>query len=122
MSALLEDSTAAVQVVQAVLNYTPDFELINHHSALGNWGKTPSEATLLKIYDSAIDGPARLTAHTAFDDPSSAPNAPPRRSIEVRAAVPVAVEASHGVVVSSQHLASQVGVDILKAGGNAIDI
>jgi hypothetical protein len=47
----------------------------------------PSEATLLKIYDSAADGPARLTAHTAFDDPTSPPNAPPRRSIEVRAIV-----------------------------------
>ncbi|MGO9933829.1 MAG: CmcJ/NvfI family oxidoreductase [Steroidobacteraceae bacterium] len=45
----------------------------------------PSEATLLKIYDSATHGPARLTAHTAFDDPTSAPNAPPRRSIEIRA-------------------------------------
>lgn len=32
-----------------------------------------------------------------------------------------AVEAQHGMVVSSQHLASQVGVDILKMGGNAID-
>src|SRR6202046_3378814 len=42
-------------------------------------------------------------------------------ALQSRAAVPVAVEASHGVVVSSQHLASQVGVDILKAGGNAID-
>jgi hypothetical protein len=47
--------------------------------------QTPSEATLLKIYDSAIDGRARLTAHTAFDDPSSPPNASPRRSIEIRA-------------------------------------
>ena len=32
-----------------------------------------------------------------------------------------AVEAQHGMVVSSQHLASQVGVDILKMGGNAVD-
>ncbi|NKI73411.1 gamma-glutamyltransferase [Dickeya sp. CFBP 2040] len=32
-----------------------------------------------------------------------------------------AVEAKHGMVVTSQHLASQVGVDILKMGGNAID-
>ncbi|WP_279156899.1 gamma-glutamyltransferase [Obesumbacterium proteus] len=32
-----------------------------------------------------------------------------------------AVEAKNGMVVSSQHLASQVGVDILKLGGNAID-
>jgi hypothetical protein len=47
----------------------------------------PSEATLLKIYDSATDGRARLTAHTAFDDPSSDTGAPPRRSIEIRAIV-----------------------------------
>ncbi|CNE64278.1 gamma-glutamyltransferase [Yersinia nurmii] len=32
-----------------------------------------------------------------------------------------AVEAKNGMVVSSQHLASQVGVDILKMGGNAVD-
>ncbi|WP_440488719.1 gamma-glutamyltransferase [Serratia nevei] len=32
-----------------------------------------------------------------------------------------AVEAQNGMVVTSQHLASQVGVDILKMGGNAID-
>ncbi|OSM99036.1 gamma-glutamyltransferase [Lonsdalea populi] len=32
-----------------------------------------------------------------------------------------AVEAKQGMVVSSQHLASQVGVDILKRGGNAVD-
>lgn len=31
------------------------------------------------------------------------------------------VTARHGMVVSAQHLASQVGVDILKQGGNAID-
>lgn len=49
--------------------------------------QTPSEATLLKVYDSATDGRARLTAHTAFDDPTSAPDAPPRRSIEMRALV-----------------------------------
>ncbi len=49
--------------------------------------QTPQEATLLKVYDSATDGRARLTAHTAFEDPSSPPNAPPRRSIEIRAMV-----------------------------------
>ena len=32
-----------------------------------------------------------------------------------------ATEAKNGMVVTSQHLASQVGVDILKMGGNAID-
>jgi hypothetical protein len=43
----------------------------------------PCEATLLKIYDSATDGRARLTAHTAFDAPAGAAGARPRRSIEV---------------------------------------
>ena len=37
------------------------------------------------------------------------------------AAYEPAVEAQHGIVVSSQHLASQVGNDILQKGGNAID-
>jgi hypothetical protein len=46
--------------------------------------QSPTEATLLKVYDSAQDGRARLSAHSAFDDPTSAPGAPPRRSIEIR--------------------------------------
>jgi hypothetical protein len=46
--------------------------------------QTATEATLLKIYDSATDV-ARLTAHTAFDVPYSPADAPPRRSIEIRA-------------------------------------
>jgi hypothetical protein len=45
---------------------------------------TPDEVILLKIYDSNADGTARLTAHTAFDDPTTRPDAPPRRSIELR--------------------------------------
>jgi hypothetical protein len=47
----------------------------------------PDEVLLLKIFDSNTDGTARLTAHTSFQDPSSAPDAPPRRSIEVRTLV-----------------------------------
>ena len=47
----------------------------------------PDEALLLKIYDSREDGTARFTAHTAFEDPTGAPEAPPRRSIELRALV-----------------------------------
>jgi hypothetical protein len=49
--------------------------------------QAPWEATLLKVYDSATDGRARLTAHTAFEDPTSPSDAPPRRSIELRALV-----------------------------------
>ena len=41
------------------------------------------EAMLLKCFDSATDR-ARFTAHSAFDDPESPPDAPSRESIEVR--------------------------------------
>ena len=37
-----------------------------------------------QVYDKHEDGP-RFVFHTAFEDPSSPPDAPPRQSIEVRA-------------------------------------
>lgn len=43
----------------------------------------PDEVMLLKCFDTDR-GRARFTAHTAFDDPTSPPGAPPRESIEVR--------------------------------------
>ena len=43
------------------------------------------EAMVFKVYDSALDGRARFTPHTSFDDPMSPADAPPRQSIEVRA-------------------------------------
>jgi hypothetical protein len=46
-----------------------------------------SEAVLIKCYDSAEDGRARFAAHSAFDDPTSPPNARPRESIEARTLV-----------------------------------
>jgi hypothetical protein len=46
-----------------------------------------NEAILLKCYDSKEDGRARFSAHSAFDDPISPPDAAPRESIEVRALV-----------------------------------
>ncbi len=42
------------------------------------------EAVVFKTFDSAKDGRARWTAHSAFDDPTSPPDAPPRESIEMR--------------------------------------
>jgi hypothetical protein len=42
------------------------------------------EALVFKVFDSARDGRARWTAHTAFDDPTAPPNARPRESIEIR--------------------------------------
>jgi hypothetical protein len=43
------------------------------------------EAILIKCYDSAKDGRARFSLHSAIDDPTAPPDAPPRESIEIRA-------------------------------------
>ena len=45
------------------------------------------EVVLIRCFDSARQGPARFSAHGAFDDPQSPPDAPPRESIEVRTLV-----------------------------------
>jgi len=45
------------------------------------------EALVFKVFDSEKDGRARFTPHTSFDDPATAPGAPPRQSIEARALV-----------------------------------
>jgi len=45
------------------------------------------ETLLIKCFDSIDDGRARVTAHTAFDDPTTPVSAPARESIEVRALV-----------------------------------
>ena len=47
-------------------------------------GMEEDEAALIKTYDSATDGRNRFTIHTAFSDPTSPPDAPPRQSIETR--------------------------------------
>jgi len=41
--------------------------------------------------------------------------------LQALAASPAPVEAEHGMVVTAQHLATDVGVDVLKSGGNAVD-
>ena len=53
----------------------------------------PDEVWLLKCYDSATDGRARFTAHSAFRDRSSPPDARPRESIEARTLAFFAAEA-----------------------------
>jgi hypothetical protein len=42
------------------------------------------EALVFKVYESQTDGRARFTPHASFIDPTTAPEAPPRQSIEVR--------------------------------------
>jgi hypothetical protein len=44
----------------------------------------PTQALLLKTYDSETDGRARFMGHTAFEDPTTPANAQKRESIEVR--------------------------------------
>ncbi|WP_416064660.1 gamma-glutamyltransferase [Rhizobium sp. ZK1] len=41
--------------------------------------------------------------------------------LQAFSASPAPVEAEHGMVVTAQHLATDVGVDVLKSGGNAVD-
>jgi hypothetical protein len=42
------------------------------------------EALVFKVFDTDASLPTRFTAHTAFDDPNTAADAPPRESIETR--------------------------------------
>lgn len=42
------------------------------------------EVLLFKQFDSRDDGRARFTPHSAFEDPETRPDAPPRHSIELR--------------------------------------
>ena len=42
------------------------------------------EALVFKVFDSAMDGRARFTAHSSFVDPTTPAGAPPRQSIEAR--------------------------------------
>ena len=48
---------------------------------------TPEETYIFKVYDTDAGAGVRFTAHTAFDDPTSAPDARPRESVESRALV-----------------------------------
>ena len=58
------------------------------HSIKHEWfyypRQTKDECLVFKVYDKKEDGP-RFVFHTAIDDPLTPPNAPPRKSIEVRA-------------------------------------
>jgi hypothetical protein len=45
---------------------------------------TRDEALVFKVFDSDAGKPSRFTAHSAFDDPATPADAPPRESIETR--------------------------------------
>jgi len=45
---------------------------------------TPDKVIILKTFDSETDGRARFVGHSAFEDPTSAADAAPRESVEIR--------------------------------------
>ena len=45
---------------------------------------TPEEVVLIKCHDTALDGRARISFHSAFVDPTAPADAKPRQSIEIR--------------------------------------
>jgi hypothetical protein len=58
------------------------------HNPAHEWFYFPQmerdEALVFKVFDSDETKPSRFTAHSAFDDPATPPDAPPRESIETR--------------------------------------
>jgi hypothetical protein len=61
---------------------------VMRHAPQHRWVYFPymkaDQALLLKTFDSQTDGRARFMGHTAFEDPTTAPDAQKRESIEVR--------------------------------------
>lgn len=61
---------------------------VMRHSPQHRWVYFPfmevDDTLLLKTFDSQTDGRARFMGHTAFEDPTTAPQAAKRESIEVR--------------------------------------
>jgi hypothetical protein len=61
---------------------------VMRHSEVHRWWyfplMEPTQALLLKTYDSETDGRARFMGHSAFTDPTTPPDARTRSSIEIR--------------------------------------
>ena len=61
---------------------------VMRHSANHKWWyfpkMTPEKVIVLKTFDSETDGRARFVGHSAFEDPTSPPDAPTRESVEIR--------------------------------------
>lgn len=61
---------------------------VMRHSNGHKWWYFPKMQTdkviILKTYESEVDGRARFVGHTAFEDPTSRPDAPTRESVEIR--------------------------------------
>jgi hypothetical protein len=61
---------------------------VMRHSPQHHWWyfpkMQPEHAIMLKTYESETDGRARFLGHSAFEDPTTAPDAATRESIEIR--------------------------------------
>ncbi len=83
-------SQAEADLLRMDLKYrerTGEIYVLRHSDAHRWWyfpRMTPDQALLIKTYDSETDGRARFAGHSAFEDPTSPPDAKRRESIEVR--------------------------------------
>ena len=79
----------------------------------------------MRFIDDDIDEPQRRAGAAPLLDEGAAPGrgggTRTGRRAQLHAASQAPVAAENGMVVSAQHLATQVGVDVLKRGGNAVD-
>jgi hypothetical protein len=77
-----------IRVERRYKNRTGEVYHIAHNSS-HEWFHFPQmerhEALVFKVFDSDASKPSRFTAHSAFDDPATPADAPPRESIETRA-------------------------------------
>lgn len=92
--ALCDARTVAVHDLVASDVYYPNRAgeiYLVHHSVRHAWryfsAMNNDEALVFKQYDSQLNGTSRFTPHAAFDHPHTPPDAPLRRSIEVRCLV-----------------------------------
>jgi hypothetical protein len=83
-------SAAEGDMLKMLLRYrerTGEIFVMRHSSAHRWWyfpRMVPKDVLLLKTYDSETDGRARFVGHSAFEDPTTLPDAPTRESIEMR--------------------------------------
>ena len=93
---LIDEAKIAVQLQHVNIAQTFDLGRVGEtynvrYNPDHRWYYVPQlrtdEALLIKCFDSKTDGRARFVAHTAFADPTTPPNTPPRESIELRTLV-----------------------------------
>jgi hypothetical protein len=82
-----DDLIATDRVYQHVRGETSSVEFKAGHRWYYFSGQQPDEVILIRVHDSAVDGRARLSFHTSFENPLAPADAPPRESIEVRTLV-----------------------------------